>query len=191
MKPVADYYHYPPNINDLSFVSRFIKSQELEWGSVVDIGCGAGRYTEQIVDCNPLKYTGYDPSMQYIHQAQLNFPNDSRIEFVCVDILNFASDETYDVAFCLDVINIFDKPLLVLDKLVKLWKAKRYVVSVLFASRRKLTRTDVVIGMDDLIKLAYTYCVLNTSVMEYHDHISDGEVCAKALVCLEELHVGC
>lgn len=66
--------------------------------SVVDLGCGVGRYYQCLKGIT--KYQGYDQSIEMVMNAKFSNKDAS---FACVDITNFQSDEKFDTGVCIDV----------------------------------------------------------------------------------------
>ena len=84
--------------------SRIAGSQFLDWLAPapgqkwVDIGCGTGAFTEQIIqNCSPLSVEGVDPSLEQIQYASGN-PE--------IDLANFRTGDAMDLPFKVDQFDI-------------------------------------------------------------------------------------
>lgn len=111
-------YHYLPRIED----GRFTQTQYWSWGmhylggmqvvldqlanwsfdSVVDIGCGDGRFLRELHDKYPdVELLGVDYSDRSIAMAEGMNPH---LEYQSRNIIEEALDEEYDVATCIEVL---------------------------------------------------------------------------------------
>ena len=79
-----------------NFLNWLLPEPDQKW---VDIGCGTGAFTEQIIEsCNPLEVQGVDPS-----EAQLEFARSKnaikKVHFQTGDAIALPfEDDTFDVA---------------------------------------------------------------------------------------------
>ena len=95
---------------------------------LADLGCGSGRFVD-VMDFD--LYHGYDQSSQMIGIAKETFADRSDVVFHCVDILKFQSDNKYDLAISVDVAIHQDDPIEFIKRLLKIWKAKRFLFTLL------------------------------------------------------------
>lgn len=71
--------------------------------SIVDIGCGDGRFTRELRKCFPdTRLLGIDYSERSIHFAQL-MNLDVGIDFLCANILNDSLPDRFDAATLMEV----------------------------------------------------------------------------------------
>ncbi len=70
--------------------------EKLKPKSVLDIGCGDGRWFEHLKEWGVEEYQGIDISQNLIKAAQLRFPN---AKFKAVKVEDFKDEKQYDVVF--------------------------------------------------------------------------------------------
>jgi SAM-dependent methyltransferase len=114
---------------------------------IADLGCGPGRLISAI---NPQvdAYRGFDGSTAMIQRAGQAHPDYS---FTVVDIFNYVSDQTYTVAVMLDVAQHQNRPLDSLLRVMQLWTAGRYLISLLVGDVREVLSMSVVEPLSDLL----------------------------------------
>lgn len=99
--------------NQPSYVQKYLRNQESHilkilssttFENILEIGCGTGRLTKLISEL-PLikKYLAIDISPDLISVAQKEIHNPN-IVFQCVDILEFQTQEKFDLVFSCEVI---------------------------------------------------------------------------------------
>lgn len=89
-------------INYLATIEYLLQRIEREsFTSVVDVGCGDGRFTKELRQRFPnRRITGLDYSSQAIALARVMAPG---IDFQCVDIMRHSIGEKYDLAVLMEV----------------------------------------------------------------------------------------
>lgn len=116
---------------------------------IADLGCGPGRLISAIkpqVDA----YRGFDGSTAMIQRAKEAHPD---YAFSVVDIFNYASDQTYTVAVMLDVAQHQKRPLDSLLRVMQLWTAGRYVMSLLVGDVEEVLSMSVVVPFAGLLNV--------------------------------------
>lgn len=113
-------------------------------GKLVDLGCGDGRLAATL-DYD--SYQGYDGSHLMLVAAKQRNPE---LSFALIDIFRFQSDEIYDTVLLLDVAIHQMDPLAAIDIILRNWKAKRYIISILVGSVHEELLNSVVISYDEL-----------------------------------------
>jgi len=92
--------------------------------SVLDVGCGSGRYALGMHKIGVKKITGVDFSPEMIRLAveyTKDISMDSEIfRFVCCDFMNFAEDEKYDLVISMGFFDYIKEPVQVLRKMREL-----------------------------------------------------------------------
>jgi trans-aconitate methyltransferase len=84
-------------------------------GKLVHLNCGDGSLSQHL---HYQSYVGYDASLENILLAKHNNPT---AEFAMIDVLNFVSDEEYDTLL-MEAASEY-----IALRVMRLWKAKRYV----------------------------------------------------------------
>ncbi|WP_414052618.1 class I SAM-dependent methyltransferase [Macrococcus animalis] len=69
---------------------------DIEGKTVLDIGCGMGKFIQYMLDMNPKQIVGLDISNNMISYAKDSI-NDERVSFVVSDILSFETETKFDV----------------------------------------------------------------------------------------------
>ena len=110
--------------------------------TVVDIGCGTGNYTE-ILPHSISEYLGLDFSKKMIEEAKNKYKH-RNYNFRVFDIMSDSIKKKYDVIIASGLLEYFDKPTIVLNKIRKMmhkesklifqvpnkdcfyWKGKKY-----------------------------------------------------------------
>lgn len=113
-------------------------------GKLVDLGCGNGRLSQVM---NYTSYQGYDASYMMVIAAKLRNP---ALNFSLIDIFKFQSDDTYDTVLMLDVAIHMLYPLDAVNAVLRNWKSKRYIVSLLVGTVHEDLLNSVVISYDEL-----------------------------------------
>ena len=73
-------------------------------GAVLDVGCGAGTYAEQVLN-RGMSYTGIDLSGGMIQQCRIKFSERPKASFQTGDVLNLPfADAAFDIVLCLGVL---------------------------------------------------------------------------------------
>lgn len=122
-------------------------------GNVADIGCGAGRFCKAFLDSDYgyFDYYGFDQSLAMIRYAkEKNYPNS---EFQLVDIFRYQSDRKYDTLLMIDVAYHQEEPVDSIIKVLDLWEAKRYFVSLLVGKIREDLFNSTVSSWEDFSEL--------------------------------------
>lgn len=112
-------------------------------GNLVDLGCGVGRFSLVL---NYDSYQGYDQSSEMIRFAK-SYSYDVRfVNFSCVDIFQFISDEEYDTLIMIDVAHHQLDPLGAIEIVLNHWKAKRYFFTLLTGDQDEELLNSFVMG---------------------------------------------
>jgi SAM-dependent methyltransferase len=119
-------------------------------GSVVDLGCGVGRYLDIIA--NPDGYMGYDASSQMVDTAKELHPGREE-QFACVDVLNFRSDVGYDDLICIDMVHHLNEPVDAILRLLQVWSASQYLFTLLVGDVREDLYNSTVVSFTDFLRL--------------------------------------
>lgn len=78
--------------------------QGKEFNSILEIGCGFGRYTKILYSLfKPEKYLALDISQEQIENAR-RYVNNEKIKFQCSKIQDFASDQKFDLVFASEIL---------------------------------------------------------------------------------------
>jgi trans-aconitate methyltransferase len=116
-------------------------------GSVVDIGCGAGRLAGVL---SYGTYIGYDQSLEMLGMAMQDHPS---LQFTLVDIFNFQDDEFYDTLVMLDVAQHQKDPIGAVLRVLDIWKVGRCIISLLVGPEREELSYSTVAGFLEFIEL--------------------------------------
>lgn len=82
--------------------------QPFRFNSILEIGCGSGRYTKILYNLyEPKVYTAIDISKEQIENAKKYVSND-KINFQCAQIQNLSLEEKFDLVFASEVLMHID-----------------------------------------------------------------------------------
>lgn len=97
-------------------------------GSIMEVGCGNGRFLDKLQMTNPkVKIAGLDSSEAGIAVCRQRVQG----EFVCADIQTYATDARYDFVMCFNTIEHFLNPYLVIANMIRMLKPKgRLILTV-------------------------------------------------------------
>lgn len=96
---------------------------------VLDIACGTGVMTPELLKLNPKEIVGIDISDKMIEIAKSKFVNENRVKFVCEDLLEFKEDN-FDVALMYNAYPHFLDKDAMLKKIVKILAPKgRFIIA--------------------------------------------------------------
>lgn len=92
--------------------------------SVLDVGCGSGRYARAFAELGVEKIVGIDSSQSMIALAN-NITSDwpdreGLFEFTCKDFMKFASDMRFDLVLAMGVFDYVKDPVPFLSKMISL-----------------------------------------------------------------------
>lgn len=103
-----------------------------DYKSLLDVGCGSGRYELGLAELNLDRITGVDFSQEMIDLANSyktsQMPDARNIDFICADFLNFEPSQKYDVVFAMGVFDYIIDPVSALKRM-KGWANHSVVVS--------------------------------------------------------------
>jgi 2-polyprenyl-3-methyl-5-hydroxy-6-metoxy-1,4-benzoquinol methylase len=90
-------------VSTIEFLLSRLENEKFE--SVVDIGCGDGRFTQELASAFPAKkVVGIDYSRKAVALASAMAPTDSQAKFVCVDIVSERIENgKYDLGILMEV----------------------------------------------------------------------------------------
>lgn len=129
-------------------------------GSIVDLGCGAGRFADVL---EYESYIGYDQSSAMIQLAREKaLPY---AEFACVDIFSFQTGVQYDLALLIDVAYHQDQPVEAVLKIVNLWQAHQYLFTLLVGERHEDLYNSTVVSYGEFLTLVDA---LGPGQLSYH-----------------------
>ncbi len=78
--------------------------QGKKFNSILEVGCGFGRYTKIIYSLfKPEKYLALDISQEQIENAK-KYVNNEKIKFQCSKIQDFTSDQKFDLVFASEIL---------------------------------------------------------------------------------------
>jgi SAM-dependent methyltransferase len=83
---------------DKGLISAIFRKLRLREGSLLDVGCGRGYFSNLIAKLSRFRVTGIDLSNVAIDIAMSNYGN--RCHFLQEDFLDYPTSEKYDVVFC-------------------------------------------------------------------------------------------
>jgi SAM-dependent methyltransferase len=97
---------------------------------IIDLGCGPGRYAQTLSGFKT--YKGYDTSENLLAVAREINEGVKGVRFVNRDLFDGADyKRPVDVALSIDTSRHYHNPLAMLEDLIDLWPAKRYLFSIL------------------------------------------------------------
>jgi 2-polyprenyl-3-methyl-5-hydroxy-6-metoxy-1,4-benzoquinol methylase len=103
--------------------------------SVLDVGCGSGRYELGLVDAGVQRVVGVDfsPTMIKLANAYTERLREhgSDIEFICTDFSDFNRTERFDLVLAMGVFDYIDRPL---ETLLRMKSFARHSVLISFPS---------------------------------------------------------
>lgn len=135
---IAMWKSDPHKIRHEMLINRYIGPA----GYLVDLGCGVGRFSLVL---RYAKYQGYDQSPEMIRFAK-GYSRAENVNFSCVDVFDFISDEKYDTLIMIDVAHHQQDPLGAIETVLNNWKAKRYFFTILTGERDEELLNSFVIG---------------------------------------------
>lgn len=100
---------------------------------MLDCACGYGYLAEKIFPCLPegSSYTGFDISEKYLDEARKRFGSDNpAIQFQYGNVLDFQSDEKYDLVISQMILSYLPEPEKVVKDMVRLLKPGGMLVSI-------------------------------------------------------------
>jgi 2-polyprenyl-3-methyl-5-hydroxy-6-metoxy-1,4-benzoquinol methylase len=140
---IADYFlRWTPSFQFREIVDKvlleLVRNETSRHGklNMLDVGCGHGTWIkyilERIEDDSRLKITGIDISQERINLAKSLLSGYSGVNLETTDFLKFDSQESYDVIFIADVLELIDEQYYerILQKCFKLLNIPGYTVIV-------------------------------------------------------------
>ena len=92
----------------MNVVSSYVKDRKIK--TVLDLGCGTGRFTEALAVCFDAEVVGLDPSSKMLGQARAK-PRDPRVRYELGRAENIPlHNESVDLIFISMVLHHFDDP---------------------------------------------------------------------------------
>lgn len=119
-------------------------------GSLVDLGCGPGRFASVMQYDS---YCGYDSSHTMISLAREVLGHKKDVEFAIADIFEFQSGAVYDTLLMNDVAQHQEDPIESILRVLSIWTAHRYLISLLVGEERQELSFSNVASLDDVLKL--------------------------------------
>src|SRR2546425_12053037 len=113
------------------FARTFVAAGDLTGRSVLDLGCGSGRYLIEAVERGAARVLGIDFAPEMIEVASRlasSAPQGARIELSCADVLAFESGETFDLVIANGLFDYIADPLRLLGKAAR-WTRATLVAS--------------------------------------------------------------
>ncbi len=101
----------------------FEKCGEISGASVLDLGCGTGRYSVEFAKRGAARVMGVDfaPSMVAFSQHMaIEMGVADRCQFMCGDVLNLSLDGPFDIVAALGLFDYLSEPLAVIDRIANL-----------------------------------------------------------------------
>lgn len=100
--------------HDRIFLRALFKKIGVEKGTVLDVGCGRGYFSNLIAESGDFSVCGIDLSEAGIEHAKKNIDN-KNCEFIYIDFLEYSTKNKFDVVFCcqfspLNVKNLTSEP---------------------------------------------------------------------------------
>lgn len=125
--------------------------------SIADLGCGSGRYATIL---RRDEYYGYDSSAGMLSAVCIApYFAGGRTEFASADIFEFSSDRHYDVAIMIDVAQHQECPVRAIERIIELWSANRYIVSLLVGNELEELYNSIIVPFSDLFDITNKYKV--------------------------------
>jgi len=125
---------------------------------VADLGCGVGRYIDLLTP-NLIEYYGYDGSSEMLDIAYHFKSNPKKIHLSIADIFNFSSDRNYDAVIMIDVAQHQNDPVGAILRMMDLWNAKRYFVSLIVGDFREDLFASTVVPFTELLNITDVHTI--------------------------------
>lgn len=132
-------------------------------GSVVDLGCGVGRYYQCL---NFTKYQGYDQSSEMVARA---IARNKKEVFSCVDITRFQVNERFDTGICIDVAYHQENPIEFIKTIFRIWDCKRLFFTLLVGNKFEQLYNSTVISKDDFDNLVSEFSLEIKHQIDWQD----------------------
>lgn len=128
--------------------------------TVVDLGCGVGRFVPVTFDHLPAlkRYIGYDQSDTILSRARRDYGGRNGVSFEIRDIFEGAPYQKRsrpDVLLSIDTSRHYKDPIGLLDEIVFNWPARYYLFSVLYGPKneellngRAITKAEMEAGLE-------------------------------------------
>ena len=108
----------------IRYEKTFLQLQPMKDRSVLDIGCGSGRYLLKCLKLGAAKVTGIDLSEEMLSLTRKTLDSvgniSERVELVSGDFLKYEFEEPYDYAIVMGVMDYVENPKDFLAKLSKI-----------------------------------------------------------------------
>ena len=103
--------NHGPEVMELwmDVVSSYVRDQQIK--TVLDLGCGTGRFSEALAVCFDAEVVGVDPSTKMLDQAHAKLRDRLRYELGRAELIPL-SDNSVDLIFISMVLHHFDDPVL-------------------------------------------------------------------------------
>lgn len=163
-----------------SMFSRFSYTIEAlrddKYMEILDMGCGAGRYSHELAKLNK-KVFGIDFSSNMIELAKKisDTKNIKNTEFKCISAEEFKFEKSYDAVICLGFFDYIEKPSILIDKIVKSkskkfigsFPKKKHILSFQRKVRYQLRKCPLYLySLEDLEKLKNSLKIENTKIID-------------------------
>jgi SAM-dependent methyltransferase len=106
----------------LRFRLAFELLGDLQGRSVLDVGCGSGRYTLKAVDRGAGKVVGLDAAPGAVRAAQKNAKAlglEDRVDFIEADFIDYEFEDKFDILFAVGYFDYIFDPALHLEKMLQ------------------------------------------------------------------------
>ena len=96
--------------------------------SVLDLGCGCGRFA---LACTYKRYLGIDQSLNMVELAQMNTRKIAGCKFLNEDVLNYSLTAWFDIAILIHVLQHTTDPELFIKRVLDNYGATRWIFTIL------------------------------------------------------------
>ena len=127
------------------FDLAFRECEDIEGSSVLDVGCGSGRYAIEFARRGASRIVGIDFAQSMIDLA-VSLTEDvdaqSKVEFICGDFMELEWNERFDYSLAVGILDYVAEPKAILDKMLSMTLRKIIIsfpkYSFLRSTQRKI-----------------------------------------------------